>query len=257
MLAIFLKIFGVDSKRFWRALRNTGRFIRDYRAFRSEFVDASQVAKRNFAPRAHLLLPYLHDFDDTAGALGVYFHQDLWAARKIYGRRPKDHVDMGSRIDGFIAHLLVFMTVSVVDVRDMKCAVPGMEFVKADAANMDLYAPGSVDSLSSLHVAEHIGLGRYGDPIDPDGCFIFMRNLSQILKVGGRLYFSVPIGAERLHFNAHRVFSPMTILDAFDGLKLESFSAVTRHDSLAEDVNPEDYLTGGYKVGLFEFTKQV
>lgn len=115
VLLLFLKNHGVEPKCFWRAVRNTGRFIRNYRAFRTRLADSSPEAKRSLAPRAHLLFSCLRDFDDSAGALGVYFHQDLWAARKIYSRRPAEHVDMGSRIDGFIAHLLVFMKVSVAD----------------------------------------------------------------------------------------------------------------------------------------------
>ncbi len=173
-------------------------------------------------------------------------------------RLPRDLfyvVTTDSPVDGFVAHLLVFMDVSVVDLRAMSSPVLRLDFIRADATSMDMFETGSVDSLSSLHAAEHFGLGRYGDTVDPDACFVFMRNLERILGVGGRLWFSVPIGEDRVFFNAHRVFSPMTILEAFDGLSLVSFSAVTRQNSLAEDVRPESYLENGYKVGLFEFTK--
>jgi Caenorhabditis protein of unknown function, DUF268 len=84
----------------------------------------------------------------------------------------------------------------------------------------------SVESLSSLHAAEHFGLGRYSDPIDLDACFKFMDSLQTVLAPAGRLYFSVPVGRERVEFNAHRVFSPLTILRRFSLLQLESFSFV-------------------------------
>ena len=110
--------------------------------------------------------------------------------------------------------------------------------------------------MSSLHAAEHFGLGRYGDPVDPDACFDFMRSLQRVLAVDGRLLFSVPIGQERVFFNAHRIFSPTTVLAVFDKLSLVSFSAVTREDKLIEDATPGAWIEARYKVGLFEFTKQ-
>lgn len=251
-----LKCYGVDLRRLRRGLWNTPRFLRDYRAYTSRLRAASPSARQGFTPRKRFLYPLLGDYDDTAGALGGYFHQDLWAARKIYSRRPERHMDIGSRIDGFIAHLLVFMDVSVVDVRAMTSTVPGLDFVRADATSMDLFENDGVASLSSLHAAEHFGLGRYGDPVDPDACFDFMRSLQRVLAVDGRLLFSVPIGEERVFFNAHRIFSPMTVLKTFDRLSLVSFSAVTRQDVLVEDASPEAWLKDRYKVGLFEFTKQ-
>lgn len=252
----FSKCYGVDLRRLRLALGNTPRFVRDYKTYMSRLRAASPASRQSFSPRKRFLYPCLGDYDDTPGALGVYFHQDLWAARKVYARRPERHVDIGSRIDGFIAHLLVFMNVSVVDVREMKSPVPGLDFVRADATTMVLFENDSVDSLSSLHAAEHFGLGRYGDPVDPDACFDFMRNLQRVLAVGGRLLFSVPIGEERVFFNAHRVFSPITVLKTFHELSLVSFSAVTRENESIEDAAPEAWLEKRYKVGLFEFTKE-
>ncbi len=151
--------------------------------------------------------PILTDLDAEAGvAGGHYFHQDLWAARKIFERRPKQHLDIGSRTDGFVAHLLVFMPVTIVDIRPMESNIQGLTFFQDDAAELRNVPSDSVDSLSTLHVAEHFGLGRYSDPIDPAACFRFMASLQRVLSPGGRLYFSVPVGRERVEFNAHRVF---------------------------------------------------
>jgi len=47
-------------------------------------------------------------FDPGGDASGHYFHQDLIVARRIFERDPRKHVDVGSRIDGFVAHLAVF-----------------------------------------------------------------------------------------------------------------------------------------------------
>jgi len=64
---------------------------------------------------------------------------------------------------------------------------------------------------------EHFGLGRYGDPVNYDGYLLGLNNLYQILKIGGKLYFSVPIGPQRIEFDAHRVFSLSYLLELFYG----------------------------------------
>jgi SAM-dependent methyltransferase len=201
--------------------------------------------------------PILSDKADSAGmAEGHYFHQDLWAGRKIFERRPQRHIDIGSRVDGFIAHLLVFMPVTVVDIRRLESKLAGLTFLQDDATELKELESDSVDSISSLHAAEHFGLGRYSDPIDPRACFKFMRSLQRVLSPGGRLYFSVPIGRERVEFNAHRVFAAKTILDTFSGLELVSFSFVGDDGSIYENIDPLKIPESELACGLFEFTKK-
>ncbi len=87
--------------------------------------------------RLRYLKPMLLDYANPAGvANGHYFFQDLWAAQKIFAARPERHFDIGSRIDGFVAHVLSFMPVSVMDIRPLTSNVPGLTFVQADATNL-------------------------------------------------------------------------------------------------------------------------
>jgi hypothetical protein len=222
--------------------------------------DAIRYQRLN--PRASLrirlrdMFAILTDMNDSAGiAGGHYFHQDLWAARKIFQRHPADHLDIGSRVDGFIAHLLTFMPVTVVDIRPMASNIPGLTFFQDDASDLANIPSRSVQSLSTLHAAEHFGLGRYTDPIDPSACFKFMAALERVLAPGGRLYFSVPVGRERLEFNAHRVFAARTILESFPELELVSFSYVGDDGSLYEDNDPAAMPPSELACGLFEFTR--
>lgn len=210
-----------------------------------------------FPLRTNGFSPILADFDGQAGVVsGHYFHQDLWAARKIFGARPLCHVDVGSRIDGFVAHLLTFMPVTVVDVRPLiKTHAAGLTFIQEDGTYMPSFADNSVESLSSLHAVEHFGLGRFGDPIGPDRWSEAMWTFTRVLKPGGRLYFAVPIGVERLEFNAHRVFAPQTVIDGFRKLKLISFAAVDDAGDFRVGVQPDDFDSAIYSCGLFEFTK--
>ena len=201
------------------------------------------------------LYPVFDEMYSEAGDVSDYLHQDLWAARKIYEARPKRHVDIGSRIDGFIAHLLVFMPVDYVDIRPLNREIKNLTVIQADAVGLSLFEDSSLVSISTLSVAEHFGLGRYSDPIDPMGCFTFMSALARVLAPGGRLYFSVPVGRERVEFNAHRVFALQTVLAHFRDLTLVSFSFI-QDSRLHENVSPGDFPSNSMDCcGLFEFTK--
>ncbi len=230
------------------SLRTLPTFLRDLRAYRH--------ANPSLPFRLTDAFPILSDMAASAGITGGhYFHQDLWAARKIYARRPAQHLDIGSRIDGFIAHLLTFMPVTVVDIRPLTSNIPGLTFLQDDASSLANLPTSSVDSLSTLHAAEHFGLGRYTDPVDPEACFRFMNALERVLAPGGRLYFSLPIGRERVEFNAHRVFAPQTILRSFPKLELVSFSFVGDDDALYDNRDPLTMPPSEFACGLFEFTK--
>lgn len=246
-----LKALGVNRKRSFVNLRHTRRFLQDLIKYQT-LVNTSP-----FRIRLRDLHPMLRDYDAMAGrASGHYFWQDLWAARKVFRQRPPFHVDIGSRVDGFVAHLLTFMSVEVLDVRPLKADVDGLVFVRDDATELSRYQTNSLISVSSLHAAEHFGLGRYGDPIDPVGHAKFAAALQRVLARGGHLYFSVPMGRERLEFNAHRIFAPSSVISLFPELTLLDFAFVDDSGSLHEhqrlaDVSPEM----SYGCGLFEFTK--
>jgi SAM-dependent methyltransferase len=200
--------------------------------------------------------PILNEAGQEAGIKNwVYFHQDLWAARRIYRRRPPCHIDIGSSVDGFVAHLLVFVPVCLVDIRPLAREVGGLSVITDDATELRTFETGSIESLSSLHAAEHFGLGRYSDPIDPDAWRRFAKSLQRALAPNGRLYFSVPVGRQRVVFNAHRIFDIQTILDAFDVLEVVSFSFVEDNGRFHENITPEQSRALGGGCGLFEFTK--
>lgn len=199
----------------------------------------------------------LSDRDMPAGvAKGHYFHQDLWAARKIFAANPKHHIDVGSRVDGFIAHLLTFRSVTILDVRPIITKVKNLVFIKADVMK-DISPDVRSESVSCLHALEHFGLGRYGDPIDLDGWKKGLNNLAQITTLGGHLYVSVPIGNEQcIEFNAQRIFSPETIPNFASSLNLEliSFSWINDNGDFIEEANLED-VTCDFGCGCYIFCK--
>lgn len=180
--------------------------------------------------------PILTEWSESAGGLGSYFHQDLTVARWINEAAPARHVDVGSRIDGFIGHLAVFREVEVIDIRPMHEEIPGVRFHQLDM--MEELPEDWVrctDSLSCLHTIEHFGLGRYGDRIDPTGHERGIHQLKQMVKPGGRLYLSTPVGRERVEFNAHRVFAPTTMVGWFgDGWSIEKSAVLGPANHLRE-----------------------
>ena len=257
-ISLIFKSYGLNFKLLYRGLKCTPRFVSDYRSY-SKKISSNEGEEANdvssFELRKRHLVPCLFDYEENAGGFGSYFFQDLWAARKIYQFEPTAHLDVGSRIDGFIGHLLVFRNVSVVDVRPLDSNLEGLDFVQSDATKMELFDDESVQSISSLHAAEHFGLGRYGDPIDPNACFSFMKSLQRVLAKDGKLLFSVPIGMEKLYFNANRIFSPSTFIKSFDQLSLTSFSVVSSKQGIIENISIDDFDLNDHKVGLFEFTR--
>lgn len=155
-----------------------------------------------------------------------YFHQDLWGARKVLENNPKIHWDVGSSVFGFISHLLVFRQhINLIDIRPIESEIDGVNYICANATNMEGIPDNSIESLSALCSVEHFGLGRYGDEIDPDGWQKALKSFQRVLKSGGHLYLSVPIGAKnKVEFNAHRIFSIGTILECLSGLELNELS---------------------------------
>lgn len=178
--------------------------------------------------------PVLLDKYMSAGSVdGHYFLQDIYVASKILECNPANHYDIGSRVDGFIAHLLTGFkeeqSITMLDIRPLPVNIPKLNFIQADATLLSEIEDESIYSLSSLHAVEHFGLGRYGDKIEPGACFTAMKAMQRVMANGGYLYFSVPIGTENATiFNAHRMFTPKTILDIFDHMELLEFSYI--HD---------------------------
>ena len=171
------------------------RFVRDLLAWRRE------------GGRVTRLDPVLRDRDDFAGvSMGAYFHQDLLVAQRIFAASPRRHIDVGSRIDGFVAHLAVFRQVEVLDLRPLRTSVTNIKFTQADVMSLPLELKGAADSVSCLHALEHFGLGRYGDPIDPAGHMKGFASIVDMLVPGGTLYLSFPIGVPAVEFNAQRIF---------------------------------------------------
>ena len=249
-------------KRTLKCLEEIFNIIRRPLKFRRFFADMRAYNKANTRREFHAELKHLYpcvkDWDAQAGSTSFYFWQDLWAAKKIFQAKPLEHFDIGSRLDGFIAHILTFMPVTMLDIRPLSEHIEGLKFIQADATNLEGIPDNSLISLSSLCAPEHFGLGRYNDPVDPEACFKSFKSMQRVLAPGGHLYISVPIGERNgVAFNAHRIFNPEIIISTLDELKLADFSMLNERY-----IEHADYKTlhginyRGECVGFFEFVKE-
>lgn len=237
---------GIDPRRL-KDGRRLGRFLRD----RRQWLSKGGAIDVNF--------PILGDFDDSAGtARGHYFHMDLLIARLIAESKPERHLDVGSRIDGFVAHVAAFRTIEIMDIRPLKIpAHPQIKFVQGDLMRSQKSTIGQVDSLSCLHVLEHVGLGRYGDPIDPTGHRDAFSNLVDLVKPEGTFYFAAPVGQEKVMFNAHRVFDPVAVpLWEADRLELQRFDHVDDGGALHLNSQPSQAAEFEYGCGIYTFKRK-
>lgn len=64
------------------------------------------------------LQPILADLNSKAGTARVhYFHRILLAASYIHKNAPIHQINVGSRIDGFVAHAAYFRKIDVLDAK--------------------------------------------------------------------------------------------------------------------------------------------
>ena len=201
------------------------------------------------------IFPCLADKSSSSqSGRGHYFYQDIWALARIIERIPAKQVDIGSRIDGFAGQLSAVCDVEYVDIRGVDLGLDRFTMLNGSILCLP-YPDRSVDSLSCLHVIEHVGLGRYGDPVNPDGSEAAASELCRVLALHGRLLLGIPIGRERVAFNAHRIFSPFTVLNWFAELRLVEFSVVNDAGIFRRFAHPHDYTSADYACGLFMFER--
>jgi len=203
------------------------------------------------------LYPCLYDNTANTAIEPHYTYHPAWAARVLAQTNPPKHIDISS-ITQFSNIVSAFIPTEFYDYRPANIVLSNYSSGKADLTNLH-FESDSIESLSCMHTVEHIGLGRYGDPIDVDGDKKAMNELARVLAPNGNLLFVVPIGDARIEFNAHRVYAYQTIIDNFSGLMLKEFSLI-----------PDDFEQTGYIAnpsidiinkqhwgcGCFWFTKQ-
>jgi len=235
-------------RRFLKVLKDR-HFLETLAAWKQQ---GGQVAK---------FVPILGEHRQSAGSVDPhYFNQDILVAQQIFRKNPVRHVDIGSRLDGFIAHVASFRPIEVFDLRPLKAEIPNLTFRQADLMQLDSELLECCDSLSSLHVIEHFGLGRYGDPVDLHGHQKGFLNLTKMVKPGGTFYLSFPIGRSRVEYNSCRIFDPQEVFSwpGAETLRLERFAFVDDSGRVYSQSQPDvaAKMNLSYGCGIYTFLKE-
>lgn len=220
-----------------------------------DFLNFAEAADKRFALRWSDIYPCVRDKTIKTGFDRHYVYFTSWAARQLAESRPEKHVDISSSLY-FAGIVSAFVPVDFYDYRPADLSLSNLSSQKADLTALP-FANNSIASLSCMHVIEHIGLGRYGDPLDPEGDIKSARELSRVLAPGGTLLFVTPVGAEaRIEYNAHRIYSYQAVLDLFPDLTLREFTVVPEKSGAPiYHASPEILKNERYACGCFVFTK--
>ena len=185
-----------------------------------------------------------------------YVYHTAWAARKVAEIGASVHVDISSSLY-FSSIVSAFVPVKFYDYRPAKLNLSGLTSEQANLTELH-FEDNSIVSLSCMHTVEHVGLGRYGDPLDPEGDLRAAHELERVLASGGGFLFVVPVGKPQIQFNAHRIYSYQMVIDMFPSLTLKEFSLIPDNaidTGMIYNATREQSDKQTYGCGCFWFTK--
>ncbi len=238
--------------------KNALKYIFLYFSFIFDYLKFKKLTKnKRFDMRWKDRLPCLYDKTSRTGFDSHYIYHTAWAARILSKTKPNLHIDVSS-ILYFSTIVSAFIPVKFYDYRPTHVKLNNLTSEKGDLLSLP-FENNSINSISCMHTVEHIGLGRYGDPIDSDGDLKAISELKRVLAIGGNLLFVVPIGQPKIIFNAHRIYSYEQILNYFSDLKLLEFALIPDNPKNGILYNPEQKIINQqkYGCGCFWFTKKI
>lgn len=198
--------------------------------------------------------PCLRDATPTTFFDSHYLYHMAWAARLLIQNKPASHIDISSSLY-FVTIISSTIPIHFYDYRPAKLSLTGLSCDSADIRKLT-FENDSIESVSCMHVVEHIGLGRYGDEFDSKGDMKAISELKRVVANGGSLYFVVPIGGRAiLQFNAHRIYTYAQIVEYFAGFDLVEFALVCDDGSFLDVANQETADKQQYGCGCFLFKK--
>lgn len=197
--------------------------------------------------------PCLDDDTENTGFDFHYVYHPAWAARIVKKINPEKHIDISSTLH-FCSILSAFIPTEFYDYRPATLTLSNLYTGKADLTQL-AFETDSIDCLSCMHTVEHIGLGRYGDPIDPEGDVKAINELKRVTKPGGSLLFVTPVGKPRIMFNAHRIYNPAMIIQLFEGFTLQEFALITDGGNFIDQASLTEGQDQNYGCGCFWLIK--
>jgi hypothetical protein len=235
---------------FFRKLKS----IKKKRNFQLQFEKFQVLSKNNrFDLKKQDLWPFLDDATTETSFDSHYVYHPAWAARILKQINPGKHVDISSAL-AFCSMISAFIPVEFYDYRPANLSLSNLKSGHADLCNL-FFETESIESLSCMHTIEHIGLGRYGDPLDPDGDIKAINELKRVVKTNGHLLFVTPVGKPKLQFNGQRIYSFEMVMDYFSGFSLKDYSLVIDNGEFISPADPKLSDMQNCGCGCFWFQK--
>lgn len=230
--------------------------LRSYILYQKEFKLFKATHGKRFSVEDKDKFPCLNDKNTTTSFDKHYTYHTAWAARKLKEISPKEHIDISS-LTYFSTLVSAFIPIKFYDYRPAKIELDNFSCGHADITQLP-FENNAVSSLSCMHVVEHIGLGRYGDPLDVDGDLKAIEELKRVISIGGYLLFVVPIGKARIMFNAHRIYSYDQIILYFKNFELIEFTLIPDQsdEGLIVNATKEQSDIQSYACGCFMLRKK-
>jgi SAM-dependent methyltransferase len=237
------------------SIRKIPEYITDF--FKFNRLSHTVGIDKKFTAKFNNIYPIFLDKTATHGFDRHYIFHTAWAARIVKKINPEFLVDISSSLY-FSTIISAFVPVKFYDYRPADLSLSGLISKQGDLMRLPI-DDNSLDCISCMHVIEHVGLGRYGDPIDPNADFTAIQELIRVTKPGGNIIYVTPVGKSAVKFNAHRIYSFEQILERFSGCEIEEFSLI-QDDEIGGPIilNADPILVSkqSYACGLFHFIKK-
>lgn len=242
-------------RRILRRIKKVGKQKPDLSGFKKEFdlFNSLDVGKK-LSNHWEDISPWLNDKIEATPFDAHYVFHPAWAARIVKKINPVKHVDVSSTVN-FCTILSAFIPTEYYEYRPVHLNLSSLLSEKADLNNL-FFETGSIECISCMHTIEHIGLGRYGDKIEPDADLKAIAELQRVVKRGGTLLLVVPVGKPRIQYNAHRVYSFQLINDLFKDFDLKDFSLIDDAGNYLESVDSNLVQEMVYGCGCFWYVKK-
>lgn len=236
--------------------KNQVKFLLNSLQYQQEFNVFKATHGERFLIENNDKYPCINDKGTTTDFDKHYIYHTAWAARKLKEISPKFHVDISS-FTYFSTLVSAFIPIRFFDYRPAKIEMDDFTCKHIDVTELS-FDSNSIESLSCMHVIEHIGLGRYGDLLDVNGDLKAISELKRVVSTNGNLLFVVPIGKAKIMFNAHRIYSYKQIVSYFKGFELKEFTLIPdqSEESLIINATKEQADLQNYGCGCFWFQKK-
>ncbi len=233
------------------------QFSKIYKADKKLFFEKAKAAGTDYSQQIVKELP-INEKNNFLEFDKHYLYHTAWAARCLKEINPIKHIDISS-MHYFATISSAFVPIEYYDYRPLNVSLSQFKSAAQNLYKLT-FNDNSIQSLSCMHTVEHIGLGRYGDEINPQGDVLAINELKRVVAPNGNLLFVVPIaGVQQLVFNAHRVYTFDNVMKHFEGFTLNQFALISDKSEHREIiVSPDANILNSqqYGCGCFWFIKK-